>query len=102
MKIKSVFDADFAKYGKILKGYNVDALLAKLEEKTEKPADAVIYEPGDADLEAIMGEEFSANVECLFRLATATVIIQSLTVLNGTAVLNLIFLLMTLFFWLQQ
>ena len=61
MTIKSVFDADFAKYGKVLNGYNVDALLAKLEEKTPKPADAVIYEPGDADLEAIMGEVFSVN-----------------------------------------
>ena len=61
MTIKSVFDADFAKYGKVLNGYNVDALLAKLEEKTPKPADAVIYEPSDADLEAIMGEAFSVN-----------------------------------------
>ena len=61
MKIKSVFSHSFKKYGKVLTGYDVTALLAKLDEKTEKPANAVIYEPSDSDLEAIMGDVFSTN-----------------------------------------
>ena len=61
MKIKSVFSHSFKKYGKVLTGYDVTALLAKLDEKTEKPANAVIYEPSDKDLEAIMGDVFSTN-----------------------------------------
>ena len=53
MKIKTVFSHDFEKYGKVLTGYDVTDLLKKLDETTKKPADAVIYEPGDAGLEAL-------------------------------------------------
>lgn len=62
MKIKSVFSHAFEKYGKVLKGYDVTDLLKKLDETTKKPADAVIYEPGDAGLEALpVAKEFSEN-----------------------------------------
>lgn len=53
MKIKSVFSHAFTKYGKILNGYDVTDLLAKLEETTKKPDSEVIYEPGDAGLESL-------------------------------------------------
>jgi len=62
MKIKPVFNHSFEKYGKILKGYDVTDLLKKLDDTTKKPADAVIYEPGDAGLEALpIAKEFSDN-----------------------------------------
>lgn len=62
MKIKSVFSKNFEKYGKVLTGYDVKDLLAKLDETTKKPEDAVIYEPGDAGLEALpVAKEFSVN-----------------------------------------
>ena len=62
MKIKSVFSHAFEKYGKVLDGYDVSELLAKLEATTKKPADAVIYEPGDAGLESLpIAKEFADN-----------------------------------------
>ena len=62
MKIKSVFSHSFEKYGKVLSGYDVTDLLKKLDETTDKPANAVIYEPGDAGLEALpIAKEFSDN-----------------------------------------
>ena len=62
MRIKSVFSHSFEKYGKVLSGYDVTELLKKLDETTKKPADAVIYEPGDAGLEALpIAKEFSEN-----------------------------------------
>lgn len=62
MRIKSVFSHSFEKYGKVLSGYDVTDLLKKLDETTKKPADAVIYEPGDAGLEALpIAKEFSEN-----------------------------------------
>ncbi len=62
MKIKSVFDADFKKYGQVLEGYDTCALLEKLTETTKKPLDAVIYEPSDKGLESLsIFEEFGAN-----------------------------------------
>ena len=62
MRIKSVFSHSFEKYGKVLSGYDVTELLKKLDETTKKPADAVIYEPGDAGLEALpISKEFSEN-----------------------------------------
>lgn len=62
MKIKSVFSHGFEKYGKVLTGYDTTDLLKKLDETTKKPADAVIYEPGDAGLEALpIAKEFSEN-----------------------------------------
>jgi len=53
LEIKSVFSEDFAKYGKVLKGYDTTELLAVLDKVSEKPMDAVIYEPSDAALEAL-------------------------------------------------
>ena len=62
MRIKSVFSHAFEKYGKVLNGYDVTDLLKKLEETTKKPADSVIYEPGDKGLEALpIAKEFSDN-----------------------------------------
>ena len=62
MRIKSVFSHSFEKYGKVLKGYDVTDLLKKLDDTTKKPEDAVIYEPGDAGLEALpIAKEFSTN-----------------------------------------
>jgi hypothetical protein len=52
MKIKSVFSKSFAKYGKVLTGYDVSDLLKKLE-ATNCPKDAVVYEPGEPSLEAL-------------------------------------------------
>lgn len=50
MKIQSVFDPAFARYGKVITGLDTAALIAALE-KTEKPADAVVYLPSVASLE---------------------------------------------------
>lgn len=62
MRIKSVFSHSFEKYGKVLTGYDVTDLLKKLDETTKKPEGAVIYEPGDAGLEALpIAKEFSTN-----------------------------------------
>ena len=62
MRIKSVFSHSFEKYGKVLTGYDVTDLLKKLDETTDKPANAVIYEPGDAGLESLpVAKEFSDN-----------------------------------------
>lgn len=62
MRIKSVFSHSFEKYGKVLTGYDVTDLLKKLDETTKKPEDAVIYEPGDAGLEALpIANELSEN-----------------------------------------
>lgn len=62
MRIKSVFSHSFEKYGKVLTGYDVKDLLKKLDETTKKPEGAVIYEPGDAGLEALpVAKEFSTN-----------------------------------------
>jgi len=44
MKIKSVFGASFARYGKVLNGYDVKDLLEKLNSSTEKTLDKVIYD----------------------------------------------------------
>lgn len=61
MKIKSVFCKEFAKYGKVLDGYDTSALLAALE-KTEKPADGTVYEPGCDALESLaVAAQFSSN-----------------------------------------
>lgn len=62
MKIKSVFSHSFAKYGKVLTGYDTTELLKKLDETTKKPDNAVIYEPGDAGLEGLaIAKQFSDN-----------------------------------------
>ena len=51
MKIQSVYDEAFRTYGRVVDGYDVDLLLKRLEETTEKPADSVIYVPSVAELE---------------------------------------------------
>lgn len=62
MKIKSIFSKSFAKYGKVLAGYDVKDLLKKLDDTTKKPDNAVIYEPGDAGLESLpIAKELSDN-----------------------------------------
>lgn len=62
MKIKSVFGKSFAKYGKILKGYDVKELLEKLVATSERPAGKTIYTPGDAGLESLpIAKTFSTN-----------------------------------------
>ncbi|MCR5502457.1 MAG: DUF4867 family protein [Lachnospiraceae bacterium] len=50
MKIYSVTDAEFAPYGKVLTGYNVDGLLKALDEKTPLP-EGVEYLMSSAALE---------------------------------------------------
>lgn len=62
MKIKSVFSPSFEKYGKVLKGYDVKALLETLESTTPMPADSTVYEPGAQQLEALpVAKDFSIN-----------------------------------------
>lgn len=59
MKVKSVFSKAFAKYGKVLEGYDVADLLKKLEE-TPCPTDATVYKPGEPALEKLpILQEFS-------------------------------------------
>lgn len=62
MKMKSVFSKSFAKYGKVLTGYDTTELLSVLENTTKKPDNAVIYEPHHAEMEALaIAKEFSVN-----------------------------------------
>ena len=63
MKIKSVFDSEFAQYGKILEGIDFTDLLNKLDEVTPCPADSVLYYPGVDELEALpIAKVLSDNV----------------------------------------
>lgn len=63
LKIQSVNDAAFAKYGRVVEGFNFTKLLEVLNNTTEAPADAVIYVPSDAALEATpVMEELRNNV----------------------------------------
>lgn len=57
MQIQSVFDADFAPYGRVIEGLDCTALLAALAQ-TEKPSDGVVYVPSCASLE--QGAAFTA------------------------------------------
>ena len=50
---KSVFDPDFADYGKVVEGYDFTALLGVLRQISPKPEDAVIYVPSVEELEAL-------------------------------------------------
>lgn len=52
MKIKSVFDSSFAKYGHVITGYDFKELLDTLNEVTPCP-DGVEYVPGQPELEAL-------------------------------------------------
>jgi len=63
MKIKSVFSHAFEKYGRVLKGYDVQELLDKLVKTSEKPDEGTIYKPGDEGLEALsVSKEFGSNI----------------------------------------
>ena len=62
MKIQSVFDPAFARYGKVLKGFDLEALKAALM-KTECPAGGTVYVASDPELEKLpVFETFSAQV----------------------------------------
>lgn len=51
--MKSVFDKEFAVYGKVVEGYDFAPLLKVLRENSGKPADCTIYVPSDPALEAL-------------------------------------------------
>lgn len=53
MEIKSIYDKEFAVYGKVLEGYDFAPMLSVLCQNTEKPSDSVIYVPEDENLEAL-------------------------------------------------
>ncbi|OJF76680.1 MAG: DUF4867 domain-containing protein [Treponema sp. CETP13] len=53
MTIKSVFDQEFVRYGKVITGYNVQPLLAKLMEVSPRPKEGTVYKPGDTQLENV-------------------------------------------------
>lgn len=53
MKIYSVYDAEFAPYGRVIPDLDAAELLARLEEVSPAPTDAVIYVPSDSALEAL-------------------------------------------------
>ena len=61
MKIYSVFDPEFAEYGRIVDGYDYTQLLEKLEEISPCPADGTVYVPGDETLEALPVKEVLQN-----------------------------------------
>ena len=52
MKIQSVFDAAFAPYGKVVKGFDLAAICAEME-KMPCPDGAVVYVPSVEELEAL-------------------------------------------------
>ena len=52
MKIQSVFDAAFAPYGKVIRGFDTAALQAEME-KLPCPDGAVVYVPAEGALEAL-------------------------------------------------
>lgn len=53
LKILSVSDAEFQKYGRVIDGLDCAELLTVLEAETPAPADSVIYVPSDEKLEAL-------------------------------------------------
>ena len=53
MSIKSVYDADFVKYGKVVEGYDWTELLNTLNQVSPKPEDGTIYVPSDETLEKL-------------------------------------------------
>ncbi len=61
MKIQKVTDPSFAKYGKVLKGYDFTELLEKMKE-TPCPADGTVYVASDAALEALSAKEVLQRV----------------------------------------
>jgi len=53
LKIKSINDKEFAKYGRIIDSLDCSELLENLRKTTPAPADSVIYVPGDENLESL-------------------------------------------------
>lgn len=53
MKIMSVNDKEFAKYGRIIDGLDCAELLETLKATTPAPSDSVVYVPSDKTLEAL-------------------------------------------------
>ena len=53
MMIYSVYDAEFAPYGRVIPDLDTAELLSTLKEVSPAPEDAVIYIPSDASLEAL-------------------------------------------------
>ena len=53
MTILPVSDPAFAPYGRVVEGYDTDALLGVLCEKTPKPEEGTMYEPSVAALETL-------------------------------------------------
>ncbi|MDD3921584.1 MAG: DUF4867 family protein [Eubacteriales bacterium] len=51
--MKTVFDAAFNAYGKVITGYDVTGFLDTLNKVSPMPADSTVYVPGDAALEAL-------------------------------------------------
>ena len=54
MNIKSITDPAFAAYGKIVEGYDFLPILDLLNRITEKPANEVVYKPGNEQLESMI------------------------------------------------
>ena len=57
MKIYSIHDPEFARYGKVLSGYDTEALLKTLDVVTPLPA-GVEYVPSQPELEALPIADF--------------------------------------------
>lgn len=53
IKIMSVSDKEFEKYGRVIEGLDCAELLQKLADTTPAPQDSVIYVPSDANLESL-------------------------------------------------
>ena len=71
MKIQSVFDASFAPYGKVIKGFDLAALAAEME-KTPCPAGSVVYVPSVEELEAYAAEgELQPTIAKVFSIASS-------------------------------
>lgn len=61
MKIQSVNDEAFRKYGRVINEYDYDEMLKRLEELTDMPEDGVIYVPSVPELEATPACEDLSN-----------------------------------------
>ena len=104
MKICSVYDAEFARYGRVHSGIESAALLREME-KIPLPESGTAYEPSIAALEAC--EAFADYRTSVFggmpvQLGMCWGAIQSLTALNTTATANSISVSATLSFCLPS
>ena len=61
MEIKDVRSSDFKKYGFVLEGYDFSDFIDTLNAVSEKPADSVIYVPGDEKLESLAFSKLCAS-----------------------------------------